>query len=44
MAVQPTSAFRYPIRAAADLAVIVLALVLATWPLLLLVVLIRVIL
>jgi hypothetical protein len=44
MAVQPTSAWRYPVRAVADAALILLGILLATWPLVLVYVLLRVIL
>jgi hypothetical protein len=44
MASQPIPAWKYPLRAATDVVVILLGFLLATWPLILLLVLLRVIL
>jgi hypothetical protein len=38
---QPTPAWKYPLRAASDMAVIVLGFLLATWPLILLFVVLK---
>jgi hypothetical protein len=40
---QPSQAWKYPLRAVSDFAVIVLGLLLATWPLIVLLLLIKIV-